>query len=157
MWKPFFLFVGTDVRIFAAVKPKIVNEMMLNKTEFVISNLKGSYYKGWEKEKLEECKELLRGMTLEELRSVRHSRWMKEDNALYPTLFELLYSNELQEVVRKLNLMTTPELIKELRETKSSYKKDKIPQILLERYDSMEEKERKAALKILQKKELITK
>ena len=129
---------------------------MLNKIEFVFSNLKVSYYKGWEEEKLEECKELLRGMSLEELRSVRHSRWMKEDNALYPTLFELLYSNELQEVVRKLNLMTTPELIKELRETKSSYKKDKIPQILLERYDSMEEKERKASFKILLKKGLIT-
>ena len=129
---------------------------MLNKIEFVFSNLKASYYKGWEEEKLEECKELLRGMSLEELRSVRHSRWMKEDNALYPTLFELLYSNELQEVVRKLNLMTTPELLKELRETRSSYKKDKIPQILLERYDSMEEKERKASFKILLKRGLIT-
>ena len=130
--------------------------MMLSKTEFVISNLKVSYYKGWEEEKLEECKELLRGMPLEELRSIRHSRWMKEDNALYPTLFELLYSNELQEVVRKLNLMTTSELIHELRETKSSYKKDKIPQILLERYDTLEEKERKTTFKILLKRGLIT-
>lgn len=129
----------------------------MNKIEFVISNLKASHYKGWEEETLEECRKLLQDMPLEELRSIRHSRWMREDNALYPALFELLYKTELQEVVRKLNAMTTMELIAELRETKSSYKKDKIPGILLERYESMEETERKAAFKILLKKGLVSK
>lgn len=105
---------------------------------------------------MEECKNMLQDMTLEELRSIRHSRWMNERNALYPALFELLYKTELQEVVRKLNAMTTAELIAELRETKSSYKKDKIPELLLERYDSMEEQERKSAFKILLKKGLVS-
>lgn len=130
---------------------------MLDKIEFVISNLKMSHYKGWEEEKLEECKKVLQDMSLEELRSIRHSRWMNESNALYPALFELLYKTELKEVVRKLNAMTTMELIDELRATKSSYKKDKIPEILLGRYDSMEESERKAAFKILLKKGLVEK
>lgn len=129
----------------------------MNKLEFVISTLKAAHYKGWEEETLEECKNMLPDMTLEELRSIRHSRWMNEGNALYPALFELLYKTELQEVVRKLNAMTTAELIAELRETKSSYKKDKIPELLLERYDSMEEQERKSAFKILLKKGLVSK
>lgn len=129
--------------------------MMLDKIEFVISNLKIAHYKGWEEGKLEECKNLLQELSLEELRCIRHSRWMKEGNALYPALFELLYKTELQEVLRKLNAMTVKELIAELRETKSSYKKDKIPEILLERYDSMDESERKAAFKILLKRGLV--
>lgn len=129
---------------------------MMNKLEFVISNLKTAHYKGWDEGKLEECKEMLQEMSLEELRGIRHSRWMTEDNALYPALFELLYKTELQEVIRKLNAMTTKELLVELRETKSSYKKDKIPEILLGRYDSMEETERKAAFKILLKRGLVS-
>lgn len=130
---------------------------MVNKLEFMISTLKTAYYNGWDEEKLEECRTLLKEMTHDELRSIRHSRWMTEGNALYPALFELLYKAELQEVIRKLNAMTTKELLAELRETKSSYKKDKIPEILLGRYDSMEETERKAAFKILLKRGLVSK
>ena len=70
-------------------------------------------------------------MDKEELRMVRHSRWMDKDNALYPTLFELFY--------------------------KDSFKKEKIPEILLERYDSMADEERKSAFKILMRKGLVEK
>lgn len=62
-------------------------------------------------------------MSREELRVVRHSRWMDKDNALYPALFEHLFHDELKSVVKKLNEMTTPDLLQELKTTKSSYKK----------------------------------
>jgi len=56
-----------------------------------------------------------------------------------------------------MNEMKTTDLIQELKETKSSYKKEKIPEILLERYDSMDEEERKDVFKILLRKGLVDK
>lgn len=95
-------------------------------------------------------------MSREELRIVRHSRWMDKDSALYPALFDhYLFYNELKSVVKKLNEMTTPDLLQELKTTKSSYKKEKIPVILLERYDSMKDEERKQVFKILLRKGVV--
>ena len=51
--------------------------------------------------------------------------------------------------------MTTPDLLQELKTTKSSYKKEKIPVILLERYDSMKDEERKQVFKILLRKGVV--
>jgi len=96
-------------------------------------------------------------MSMEELRIVRHSRWMNKDNALYPALFELLFKEELQVVVNKLNETSTMDLVLEYKTTKSSFKKEKISVILLERYDSMKDEERKNAFKIFLRKGLITK
>ena len=82
---------------------------------------------------------------------------MDKGNALYPTLFELFYKDELKNVLKKLNEMKTTDLIQELKETKSSYKKEKIPEILFDRYDSMDEEERKDVFKILLRKGLVDK
>lgn len=125
--------------------------------EIILSNLKIFYYRPWDEDKLEECKKRLANMSREDLRIIRHSRWMDKDNALYPALFELLFHDELKGVVKKLNETTTDELIQELKATKSSYKKEKIPEILLERYDLMEDEERKKVFKILLRKGLVDK
>ena len=125
--------------------------------DIVLSCLKEYNYRPWDEDKLEECKRLLKDMNMEELRIVRHSRWMDKDNALYPTLFELLFKDELQVVVNKLNDTSTMDLVLEYKTTKSSFKKEKISVILLERYDSMKDEERKNAFKILLRKGLITK
>lgn len=125
--------------------------------DIVLSCLKEYNYRPWDEDKLEECKRLLKDMNMEELRIVRHSRWMDKDNALYPTLFELLFKDELQVVVNKLNDTSTMDLVLEYKMTKSSFKKEKISVILLERYDSMKDEERKNAFKILLRKGLITK
>lgn len=125
--------------------------------DIVFSCLKEYNYRPWDEDKLEECKRLLKDMSMEELRIVRHSRWMDKDNALYPTLFELLFKDELQVVVNKLNETSTMDLVLEYKTTKSSFKKEKISVILLERYDSMKDEERKNAFKILLRKGLITK
>ena len=129
----------------------------MTEIEKVLSYLKFFHYRPWEEDKLEECKKLLATMSREELRVVRHSRWMDKDNALYPALFEHLFHDELKSVVKKLNEMTTPDLLQELKTTKSSYKKEKIPDILLERYDSMEDEERKQVFKILLRKGFVDK
>ena len=125
--------------------------------DIILSCLKEYNYRPWDEDKLEECKRLLMDMNMEELRMVRHSRWMDKDNALYPTLFELLFKDELQVVVNKLNDTSTMDLVLEYKMTKSSFKKEKISVILLERYDSMKDEERKNAFKILLRKGLITK
>ena len=123
----------------------------------ILTNLKIFHYKPWEEDKLEECKELLASMSKEELRTIMHSKWMDKGNALYPTLFELFFKDELKNVVKKMNEMKTPDLIQQLKETKSYYKKEKIPEILLDRYDSMDDEERKDVFKILLRKGLVDK
>ena len=123
----------------------------------ILTNLKIFHYKPWEEDKLEECKELLASMSKEELRTIMHAKWMDKGNALYPTLFELFFKDELKNVVKKMNEMKTPDLIQELKETKSYYKKEKIPEILLDRYDSMDDEERKDVFKILLRKGLVDK
>ena len=125
--------------------------------DIVLSCLKKYHYQPWVEGELEECKRLLSAMDKEKLRMVRHSRWMDKDNALYPTLFEYFYQDELKDVIRHLKEMPTNELILELKKSKSSFKKEKIPEILLERYDSMEDEERKSVFKILLRKGLVEK
>lgn len=123
----------------------------------IFSNLRIYHYKPWDEDKLAECKELLKDFTKEELRAIRHSRFMDTNNELYPTLFELLFQDELKNILDKMTLMPTEELVRELQSTKSSYKKEKIPEILLERYDTMSEEEKKNVFKILLKKGLVSK
>lgn len=125
--------------------------------DFILTNLKIYHYKPWDEEKLNECKTLLKGLTKEELRTLRHSRFMSTSNALYPALFELLFQDELKSILEKMTLMSTVDLIQELRTTRSAFKKEKIPEILLERYDSMDEDEKKSVFKILLRRGLIEK
>lgn len=124
---------------------------------FIFSNLKTYHFKPWDEDKLEECKKLLRGLSKDELRALRHSRFMDTSNALYPTLFELLFQNELKDILDMMSKMPTEELVQELESTRSSFKREKIPEILLERYDTMSEEEKKNVFKILLGKGLIDK
>ena len=82
----------------------------------ILTNLKIFHYKPWEEDKLEECKELLASMSKEELRTIMHSKWMDKGNALYPTLFELFFKDELKNVVKKMNEMIINENSKEKKD-----------------------------------------
>lgn len=151
LWKHFFLFI--EYLFVPLHRTNKMNDM--KDIEIVLSNLKKFHYQPWEEDKLEECKKLLSTMDKEMLRTIRRSRWMDTDNALYPTLFELFYQDELKSVVNKLKEMTTADLILELKSTRSSFRKEKILEIFLVRYDSMEDDERKNVFKILLKKGLV--
>lgn len=113
--------------------------------ETVYNCLKTFHFKQWDEAKLNECKALVKSLSKEDLRMLLRSRWMDKSCALYPTLFELYYKDELADVVNKLQNAETESLLKELKSTHSSFKKDKIREILLERYDEMSEEERRKA------------
>lgn len=125
--------------------------------ETIYQKCKAAYYRGWNDEDIEACKELLPKLSLEHLRMLNQSRWMNKKSPLYPTLFSLLYKEQLEGVVKRLNEMTNEELLAELKETKSSYKKEQIPLILCQRYDDMSEEERKKVFSLLVRKGLINK
>lgn len=114
-----------------------------------------AYYKAWEETDLEDCIQRLSNLTHKELFHLRVSRWMNEKSPLYPKLFELLYKDKLDLLVKALNEMTTEELIAEVKGCRNGYKKDKIAQILSDRYDSMNEEERKSAYHLLLKRNLL--
>lgn len=117
--------------------------------EIVFQNIKAFRYKPWDEAKLDECKILIRSMNKEDLRKIIRSRWMDKSNPLYPALFELYYQDELSDVVDKLKGSETKDLVKELKSTHSSFKKEKIHDILLERYEEMSEEERKSVFEKL--------
>lgn len=123
--------------------------------ETIYQKCKVAYYRGWNDEDIEACKELLPKLSLEHLRMLNQSRWMNKKSPLYPTLFSLLYKEQLEGVVKKLNEMTNEELLVELKGTRSSYKKELIPQILYQRYDDMSDEERKKVFSVLVLKGLI--
>lgn len=123
--------------------------------ETIYQKCKAAYYRGWNDEDIEACKELLPKLSLEHLRMLNQSRWMNKKSPLYPTLFSLLYKEQLEGVVKKLNEMTNEELLTELKGTRSSYKKELIPQILYQRYDDMSDEERKKVFSVLVLKGLI--
>lgn len=123
--------------------------------ETIYQKCKAAYYRGWNDEDIEACKELLPKLSLEHLRMLNQSRWMNKKSPLYPTLFSLLYKEQLEGVVKKLNEMTNEELLAELKGTRSSYKKELIPQILYQRYDDMSDEERKKVFSVLVLKGLI--
>lgn len=72
-------------------------------------------------------------MNKEELRVIKRSIWMDKDNPLYPYWFEKYYKDEVKDVVIKLNNTPTQNLIIELKTTRRSYKKEKIPIIMRNR------------------------
>ena len=125
--------------------------------EIIYQKCKAAYYRGWNDEDIEACKELLPKLSLEHLRMLNQSRWMNKKSPLYPTLFSLLYKEQLEGVVKKLNEMTNEELLTELKETNSSYKKEQIPLILSQRFDDMNDGERKKVFSLLVRKGLIGK
>lgn len=125
--------------------------------ETIFQKCKAAYYHGWDDEDVEACKELLPKLSLEHLRMLNQSRWMNKKSPLYPTLFSLLYKEQLEGVVKKLNEMTNEELLAELKETNSSYKKEQIPLILSQRFDDMNDGERKKVFSLLVRKGLIDK
>lgn len=121
----------------------------MTELEIVFQNIKAFRHKPWDETRLDECKLLVKSMNKENIRKIIRSRWMDKSNALYPTLFELYYHDELANVVDKLKDSETKDLVKELRTTHSSFKKEKIHEILLERYEEMSEEERKSVFEKL--------
>lgn len=121
----------------------------MKELEIVFQNIKAFRYKPWNEARLEECKILVSSMSKEDLRKIIRSRWMDKSNPLYPALFELYYHDELVDVVDKLKGSETKDLVKELKSTRSSFKKEKIHDILLERYEEMSEEERKSVFEKL--------
>lgn len=129
----------------------------MNDIDTVFLKCKDAYYHGWKDEELAACQEILPKLSLEHLRMLNQSRWMSKKSPLYPLLFSLLYKDQIEGIVKRLNELTTDELLLELKESKGSFKRDKITQILYERYDSMDEAERKKVFGILVRHGLIIK
>lgn len=129
----------------------------MNDIDIVFLKCKTAYYHGWKDEELAACQEILTRLSLEHLRMLNQSRWMSKRSPLYPLLFSLLYKDQIEGIVKRLNELTTDELLLELKESKGSFKRDKIAQILYERYDSMDKAERKKVFGILVRHGLIIK
>lgn len=129
----------------------------MNDIDTVFMKCKDAYFHGWIDKELAVCQEILPRLSIEHLRMLNQSRWMSKKSPLYPLLFSLLYKEQIEGIVKKLNELTTDDLLKELKVSRSSFKRDKIAQILYERYDSMNEEERKKVFSILVRRGLIIK
>lgn len=123
--------------------------------EFIFKKCKAAHYQSWTEEDIKQCKKKLIGLTHEELRLLSTSKWMSRLSPLYNTMFEQLYKKELQVVVDELNSKTTIELIEAMKEVKSAYRKQKIPEILYERYESMDNEDKKKVSRLLVRKGFI--
>lgn len=116
---------------------------------YIMDALKKFQQNAWDIEAFDECKKILPSLSEEEQKAVYHSKWLDKGNKLYPIVFELVYKDKLLVVLSELEKSGTMDLIHILQNTKSSYKKGKIREILQNRYSNMNEKEKAEAFKIL--------
>lgn len=117
--------------------------------EFIYQMCKAAHYKGWTKKGIADCTSRIQNLSHKEFYKLRSSRWINRQSQIYPKLFSLLFRKQLDAVDQTLLAMTTEDLIITLKDCKSAYKKDKIPQILLDHYDTKTEDEKKQAFTIL--------
>lgn len=127
----------------------------MSNLELIFRKCKDAHYKPWRGEDITVCKAMMQELSHEELRLLSTSRWMSRLNPLYNTLFELLYKEELSNVVEQLNNSTVDELLNIMKNTASKFRKQKIGEILYQRYETMNDEERKKVYRHLVRKGFI--
>lgn len=123
--------------------------------EFIFGKCKTAYYNSWNTNDIEECKERLRNLSHSELFALRTCRWMSRLNPLYTDLLELLFKDKFESITNELEATSTDELISIQKTTGSDFRKQKIAEILFNRYDTMPDDEKEKVYKMLVHKKFI--
>lgn len=113
---------------------------------------KKAHYGVWTPEAIEEGKTLLKELDHQELLNLRMSRYFTtgaSSHPLYETLIALLHQEKLGEMFKELERLSTPDLVSRYRELKAENCRQKILNLLKDRYDTMTDEEQKMVDPIL--------
>ena len=87
--------------------------------EYIFKQAKLFYYKGWPKDELRKCVDMLPNLSREELLSLYRSRWLKDDKTFRDVIFNTLFKDQIGKRETRIKEMDTAALIEEFQDKKS--------------------------------------
>ena len=108
--------------------------------EYIIKQVKKSYYSGWDSTELRKVVDMLPGLTREQQVDLFRSKWVEHEKTLKEAIFQILFKERIEERERKIKAMNVDELIENLHD-ENGYGKFIVLE-MKERYDSLDDEDK---------------
>ena len=87
--------------------------------EYILQQAKISHYSKWDDAELRKCVDMLDGLSRQELTSLYHSRWVKDDKVFRESVFNTLFKDKVGKREERIKNLPVDELIEEFKDKKS--------------------------------------
>ena len=87
--------------------------------EYILQQAKKSHYSKWDDTELRKCVDILGGLSRQELTSLYHSRWLKDDKVFKESVFNTLFKDKVGKREERIKNLPIDELIEEFKDKKS--------------------------------------
>jgi len=87
--------------------------------EYILRQAKKSHYSKWDDTELRKCVDMLGGLSRQELTSLYHSRWLKDDKVFKESVFNTLFKDKVGKREERIKNLPIDELIEEFNDKKS--------------------------------------
>ena len=108
--------------------------------EYIIKQVKKSYYSGWDSTELRKVIDMLPGLTREQQVDLFRSKWVEHEKTLKEAIFQIIFKERIEERDRKIKAMNVDELIENLHD-ENGYGKFIVLE-MKERYDSLDDEDK---------------
>ena len=108
--------------------------------EYIIKQVKKSYYSGWDSTELRKIVDMLPRLTREQQVELFRSKWVEHEKTLKEAIFQILFKERIEERDRKIKVMTIDELIENLHD-ENGYGKFIVLE-MKERYESLDDEDK---------------
>ena len=108
--------------------------------EYIIKQVKKSYYSGWDSTELRKIVDMLPRLTREQQVELFRSKWVEHEKTLKEAIFQILFKERIEERDRKIKAMTIDELIENLHD-ENGYGKFIVLE-MKERYESLDDEDK---------------
>ena len=113
--------------------------------EYILQQARKAHYSRWDDEELRKCVDMLAGLSRQELTSLYHSRWVKDDKIFRDSVFNTLFKDKVGKREERIKNLPIDELIEEFKDKKSG-NVALIRKELRERYKAGKEKPKIAGI-----------
>lgn len=86
---------------------------------YILQQARKAHYSGWDDAELRKCVDMLAGLSRQELTSLYHSRWVKDDKVFRESVFNTLFKDKVGKREERIKNLPIDELIEEFKDKKS--------------------------------------
>ena len=86
---------------------------------YILQQARKAHYSGWDDAELRKCVDMLAGLSRQELTSLYHSRWVKDDKIFRDSVFNTLFKDKVGKREERIKNLPIDELIEEFKDKKS--------------------------------------
>ena len=91
---------------------------IMNDFEYIYQQVKNAHYSKWNDTDLRKCVDMLGGLSRQELTSLYHSRWLKDDKVFKESVFNTLFKDKVGKREERIKTEDTAKLILEFQDKK---------------------------------------